>query len=116
VTAPSTGAANDPVFLAAVALIGRTGAKELTIGFSDEHVPAVWFAAVKYRRAYEAAGAMDPRQAVLRLLDQLLDGGACTHCGKPTGVTVKQGTQPLSALICWYQYDPEMKTFRRDCE
>ncbi len=113
---PEQAVADDPILTAAVALLGRTGARDVTIGYSDEHEPPVWFAAASYAKGHEAAGAMTPRKAVLRLLDELVDGGQCTHCRKPTAVTVEQGPQPLADAICWYAYDPEMRTFRRGCE
>jgi hypothetical protein len=25
-------------------------------------------------------------------------------------------SMPLNESVCWYQWDPEMKTFRRGCE
>jgi hypothetical protein len=108
--------ADDPILTAAVAMLGRTGARHVTIGYSDEHEPPVWFAAAQFGLGHEAAGAMTPRLAVLRLLDQVIDGGQCTHCKQPSGVVVEQGTMPLADAICWYQYDPEMQTFRRGCE
>ncbi len=108
---------NDDILMAAVKMVERTGATNVTIGFSEEHDPAVWFAVADFPgRRYEAAGGMSPLRAVLRLLDTLIDGGQCKHCKKPTGVTVDPGTMPLKKAICWYQYDPELKTFRRGCE
>lgn len=106
----------DDILKAAVALVGRTGAQDLTIGYSEEHEPPVWFAAASYRQGHEAGGAMTPLKAVLRLLDALVDGGQCAHCKRPTGVVVELGAMPLADVFCWYQYDPELKTFRRGCE
>ncbi len=106
----------DDVLAAAIKLVGRSGATGLAIGYSDEHTPPVWFAVARYGDQHEAAGAMTPRQAVLRLLDELVDGGLCLHCHRPTGVTVDHGPQSLPEVVCWYQYDPERKTFRRSCE
>lgn len=106
----------DDVLKAAVALLGRTGATDLTIGYSDEHEPPVWFAVASFGDQHEASGAMSPVLAVLRLLELLVDGGTCAHCRRPTSVVVEQGTMPLSDTICWYQFDPELKTFRRGCE
>jgi hypothetical protein len=66
---------------------------------------------------YETAAAMDPLTACYRLAEQLFDGGTCTHCQRPTGITDDwEAKLPLSDRICWYVYDPENKTFRRSCE
>jgi hypothetical protein len=115
-TAP--GGMDDPRFIAAVDLIGRTGAKSFAIRYTDDEPPVVWAAVAEYGdgRA-EAAGALHPIVAVLRLAELLVDGGQCTHCGRPTGLDVDSiDTMPLDTLVCWYQFDPELATFRRGCE
>jgi hypothetical protein len=58
------------------------------------------------RRAATGAG-MTPAQAAMRLLDQVVDGGLCAHCGRPTGVTDQTSDMPLAMLLCWYVFDPE---------
>lgn len=56
-------------------------------------------------------------KAVLRLLEQVVDGGRCTHCRRPTGVSEDwTATLPLEETFCWYVFDPELETFRRSCE
>ena len=35
-------------------------------------------------QAHEAAAAMNPVDAVMRLCDQVVTGGHCAHCGEPT--------------------------------
>lgn len=107
---------DDDIINAAVVMIGRTGARNLMIGHSNAHQPPVWFAVASYREAHEAGGGMTALKAVLRLLDELIDGGECSHCKRPTGVVVELGTMPFADEICWYQYDPELRTFRRGCE
>lgn len=108
-------------------LIGRTGAIETQIRYSDDVQPVVWFVTVTYRRrargnaptrkVHEAAGALTPDLAAFRLLEVLVDGGTCQHCKRPTGVTADwAGRQLVPELICWYVYDPELNTFRRGCE
>jgi hypothetical protein len=53
----------------------------------------------------------------MRLLDQTIDGGTCTHCGRPTGVTDRwESSMPLADVVCWQVYDPELRVFRRGCE
>jgi hypothetical protein len=110
-----------------VELIGRTGAQETQIRYSDDVQPVIWFLTAKYlRRAHrdaptlpywETASALTPDRAALRLAERLVDGGQCTHCRRPTGLSDDWATeQPLSEAICWYVYDPELHTVRRGCE
>lgn len=108
---------DNPVFLAAVDLVRRTGASSFGVRYQDDDDPVVWIAVAEYEGGWDAGAGRDPFQAVMRLLDQLIDGGCCTHCGRPTGVTPDfEGAMPLDKLVCWYRYDPELKTFRRGCE
>ena len=106
----------DPRLPAAVALIGRTGAEEFQIRYCEEEEPVVWLAAARWHDHWEAAGGTNPRQAIFRLCDQLIDGGRCTHCSRPTGFAAEFDDMPLGNTICWYQWDPELETFRRGCE
>lgn len=108
----------DHRLLAAIDLIGRTGAHDFKLQHCDEEPPTVWMARVSYDDGrQDCAAAMDPNVAVLRLCDQLIDGGICTHCLKPTGFAAEwEDDMPLPEAVCWYQYDPERDTFRRGCE
>jgi len=110
----------DPRLMAAVDLIGRTGAESFRIQFADEEEPVVWFAVASWKRdgkeVYDAGAGMDARMAIFRLCDQVIDGGQCQHCNRPTGFEESADPMPLNELVCWYQYDPELKTFRRGCE
>lgn len=106
---------------AGVDLIGRTGASSTQVRFDDSEPPTVWLAVAAYvrdgRDIFEAAGAMHPTTAVLRLCEQLIDGAVCVHCERPTGFEPSSlDAMPLDALVCWYQWDPELKVFRRGCE
>lgn len=112
---------------AVVDLIGRTGAESVQIRYCDEEKPTVWMVVAEYKRRkdrnsptmkhHEVAAAMTPDVAGLRLAERLVDGGQCTHCKRPTALSDDwQGEAPLDELICWYLYDPELKTFRRGCE
>lgn len=105
----------DELMIAAVALLGSTGASEVSIRYCDEQVPTVWFAIAKWGKTWAASGAMHPLLAVLKLCDDVIDGGECTHCGRPTGFSPEHDQMPLDNLVCWYQYDPELKEFRRGC-
>jgi hypothetical protein len=106
------------LLIAAVDLIRRTGAEQVQIRYDDAEEPVVWFAVAVYVQGrFDAAAAPEPVGATLRLAEQLVDGGQCTHCGKPTGLEPSSlETMPLDELICWYQYDPETEKFRRGCE
>lgn len=120
----------DPRFIAAVQLIQRTGAQSFRIGYSDDDdgPPVVWYACVTYKRPPgtprwtpgEAAASLDPVKAVLRLCEQVIDGGTCTHCGRQTifdaDVTDTVFDDALNELGCVYGWDPELATFRRACE
>jgi len=101
---------------AAVDMLGRTGAAEVQLRYSDDEKPVVWIAAARWDDHWEAAGAMNPLNALFRLCDHVIDGGECKRCGKPTGFSPDVDALPLDDLVCWYQWDPELKTFRGGCE
>jgi hypothetical protein len=123
---------NDPRFLAAVQLIERTGAQSFRIGYSDEAdgPPIVWYATATWgldpstgrplpkggRITHEAAAAISPVDAVLRLCEQVIDGGECAHCHLPTIFVPDTDTTLLDRIGCVYAWDPELATFRRGCE
>lgn len=122
---------DDPRFLAAVQLLERTGAHDFRIGYSDpdDGEPIVWYAVATWQRitagptvhrAAEAAGSVDPVLAVFRLCEQVIDGGQCMHCGRPTIFDATPSDtladDMLDVMGCRYAYDPERSTFRRDCE
>ena len=111
----------DPVAMGLVKWLPRLGASELQIRYSDDQAPIVWMAVAKVtvRRVsgFEAAAALDPSEAVKRLATQLIDGGLCVHCGKPTGFEA-DWTIPdfdTDAFVCWVTYDPEVDRIRLGC-
>ena len=124
-----------PRFLAGVNMIERTGAKSFRIGYNDEDTPVVWFAVAEWEkitagptvhRAAECAAGLDPLSAVMRLCEQVIDGGLCMHCGQPTIFDPSPPTEGpvsrdvfndvLDTIGCRYTFDPELATFRRSCE
>lgn len=117
-----TAIVDDPKFAAGVALLGRTGATAFRIGYSDEAdgEPIVWYAVATFTHGAEAAGALDPHTALMRLCAQLIDGGLCTHCGQHTIFEDNPTDTPLDDLLdalgCVYAWDPELGVFRRGCE
>lgn len=109
--------AMDERMIALVGMIGRTGAVGFQVRYDDDEAPTVWNAVALYPAGrWEVAAGRTPVQAIERLTEHLIDGGACTHCGRPTGIVFDIETMPLGDLICWYQWDPELKTIRRGCE
>ena len=120
----------DKAFMVAcVDMTGRLGAETFELRWDDNEGigPVVWFGLAKFRKQspiqrgvtvehWEAAAAMHPRPAMFRLLELLMDGGKCKHCGRMSGVTDSVDTMPWNSEVCWYQYDPELNTFRRGCE
>lgn len=105
----------DERFAPAVAMLGRTGAAEFQVRYCDEEKPVLWMAAARWHGHWEAAAALTPVQAVFRLCDEVIDGGTCTHCQRPTGFEPSLDAMPLNELVCWYQFDPSTKTFARGC-
>jgi hypothetical protein len=134
----------DPRFLAGTAMIGRLGAQDFALRWLDaeEGNPHVWVAQCTFppgrpamlngvlgetTRPYVevAASIGDPTIAVLRLCAQLVDGGTCTHCARPTVFVETHDDYDITAggmapgaegAFCLYQWDPELDTFRRSCE
>lgn len=120
----------DPKFIAGVDMARRTGSIEFQLRYSDDAEPTVWVAVATHNIGvnglpappaepgeitHTAAGGLTPLSAVLRLCDQLIDGGQCAHCGKPSAFD--HGTaSALPPALCWTQWDPELKTYRRNCE
>lgn len=109
--------AKDPRLVAAIDLIGRSGAESFEMRYSDDNEPVAWIALARWGEQHECAAAMSPMRAALRLLETVLDGGGCAHCGKPSGVWEHwDTTPPLHTHVCWQVYDPETEKFRRSCE
>lgn len=103
---------------AAFAMVQRTGATSAELRYQDDESPTVWIGIASFPEdCHEVAAALDPLRAMLRLCERLIDGGICKHCSRPTGFEPDEiSTMPLNQQVCWYQWDPEMKTFRRGCE
>jgi len=106
---------DDARLTGAVDLLRRTGAAEFQIRYCEEEQPVVWIAAARWRKHWQAAAAMVPLQAVFRLCDEVIDGGTCQHCKRPTGFEPSMDPMPLDKLVCWYQWDASNKVFARGC-
>lgn len=110
---------------AASQLIERTGAKNFRIGMSDDgEEPTVWYVCAAYKNvsgvvAGEAAAAMDPLTAMLRLCEQLINGAECTNCGKTTGFSMERDdlVEKLESCgVCIVVYNEETESFNRSCD
>jgi hypothetical protein len=110
--------------LAAIEFIRRCGASQVQVRYSDDEEPAVWFVVAKFDKknsmgmtGFEVDASVNPVRAALRLCERLADGSKCTHCHRPVGLEPDSLLRmPFDRAICWYQYDPELKKFRRGCE
>jgi len=115
-------------FTAAIDAVRRTGAKQVQIRVDEEQDPHVWVVVSGHAtrggrpvstgkvNAWTPAAALDPLRAMLKLAADLYDGGQCAHCLRPAGFDEGFGQMPLADHVCWVQWDPEMKVFRRACE
>jgi hypothetical protein len=116
---------------AAVDLVNRTGALSFEIRYQDDSAPTVWIAVAAFHiddtgrperklgaaaNAWQVGAALHPLRAVHVLLCECVDGGICKHCNRPAGFDESFDAMPYDELICWYQWDPELKTYRRACE
>lgn len=109
---------------AAVEFLRRTGAKQIQIRYSDDEKPVVWFIVAVFDgrnpakiNGWEVDASDNPLRAALRLCERLADGGQCVHCKRPVGFEPDLlQRMPADKVVCWYQYDPELKVFRRGCE
>jgi len=110
---------------ACMALIVRISAQAVQIRYCDEDTPIIWLcvdewklknSASEEKIRHDVASALDPLTALMRLCESDLDGGQCTHCGRPVSVTFDHINALGMPSVCEYTYDPELKTFRRDCE
>lgn len=111
-------------------MLQRTGAASIVLRHVDDEVGededpgrVVWLAVGDWvadgERRWEAGTGHDPLQALTRLCTQVMDGGRCTHCDRPTMFLedVDEGRATiLERLICVTSWDPELSTYRRECE
>ncbi|GII88245.1 hypothetical protein Ssi03_62350 [Sphaerisporangium siamense] len=86
---------DEEVVLAALDLVGRTGAKQLQVGFLHEGVPvqeASWYAHAQYHGArITEENHKGPAEALEALARRLLTGAKCVHCG---GLVTLPGEAP----------------------
>jgi hypothetical protein len=126
--------AMEPELLGALNLVRRTGAKQVQVRYSDDEAPVVWIAVGGWFRGpdgvpvasgdeliYEAAAGPSPTVAMNRLLDQIVDGGVCPNCERPTGFIAKGEALPpegsaMQQMCCWWTWSDQDECYGRDCD
>lgn len=111
-------AVEDDRIVACIAMIGATGASQSEVRYSDDNDPVIWMGISKHGEHYSVAAGMTPLEAIFRLTELLIDGGECTGCHLPTGISDKwDGSEMLlEGQVCWWKYDAAEKTFLRGCD
>lgn len=78
---------DEDALTAACDLVGRSGARQLELGYLHDDVPveeAGWYATARYRGAkLIVEDHRSPVEAAEALARRILDGGTCAHCHKP---------------------------------
>lgn len=101
---------DEDAMTAAADLIGRTGAKNMELGFVHEDVPveeAGWYCTVTYRGAkIIEEDHKGPQQAMEAMAMRLFQGAKCAHCRKPIRLDGKPGCR-------WWREGPK---WIRGCE
>jgi hypothetical protein len=113
----------------ASAMLARTGAKSMTLRYSepdeDEDGPVVWIAIAEYEMPDgesidQVAGALDPLSALHRLLDHLIDGGTCGNCGRSTAFLSDPDMGLPRSIegreVCWVTWDASSEAYVKDCQ
>lgn len=107
-----------------IALIGATGAKSIELRYSDDDEPVVWMAVGAWPIPegepdhHEAAGGLNPVEALLALGEKVIDGGDCPKCKRGTALSdsFTGEKMPAEKGVCWWKYDPTLKAFLRGCD
>jgi hypothetical protein len=116
--------------VAATEVVARTGASSVTLRFSDpdedeDGGPTVWIAISTHRQGERevcsVAAGLNPLAALYRLCDELVDGGMCAKCGRPTAFIQDESGGPMPRKIegrevCWTSWDAPSEKFMRDCD
>jgi hypothetical protein len=116
--------ADEARFRAAVKMFQNVGGASFEIRYSEpdhpgDMSPLVWIAIVNMHPAFQAppqvAAGLSPYLAAYRLLQHLVNGGTCAHCGLTTAIDDAHD-RPHPREMCWQIFDPELEVFRRSCE
>jgi hypothetical protein len=126
----STSFMDDDAMVAAVDVIGRTGAREFKVGFVNDEPPHNWYAHAQYQGTrITVENKAGPLEAAEGLARRLLTGAQCQHCLKlvtldPHGAIARDqimvdgrtwtARQQAEAGLChWYRAGNRWK---RGCE
>ena len=109
---------------AAMDFLRSIGAEHVRLRVSNDEEPEIWIVVAEYKgknrlhiRGTHVEASLDATRAAIRLCERLVDGSYCVHCEKRVAIEAELlAKMPFDHMICWYQYDPEMKVFRRSCE
>lgn len=86
--------------MAAVDQLGRTGARAYEVGYEEDTDPVVWNATVTYQGTKLWRSAADPVRATELLLEDVIDGGLCTSCGRPTALILDGQPSLDTPAVC----------------
>lgn len=92
-------------------LIGRSGAKQIEIGWLHDGVPVAqmgWYAHAQYHGTRITAESCGPVEAVEALARRLLAGGTCTFCGLKVALSDHPGK--------WCRWTRQGAAWVRGCE
>lgn len=108
---------------ACLTALGRAGALTVQLRRSDVEPPDLWLAYCQRKllpqapATSEVAAGMSPEDAVYRLLERVLDGSTCQHCGRTIGVVEVEDLpeDELITTLCWYSYRSSSKSIVAGC-
>lgn len=120
----------NPKFIGAIDAIRRTGAVEVQVRYSDDQEPLAWLVIAGHLRdarglpvgrnrepavpVWMVGGGLSATEAAVRCAEQIVDGGQCAHCGRPTALDA-DGDLNLPGF-CMMFWDPASATFKQQCE
>jgi len=108
--------------VAAVDMLGRTGAGAIQLRFSHDEEPVVWLAVALYEKGTKVAAGLDPLMALLHLCEKVVDGATCTHCERQTAFLPDDDDPGFRQWLirecraCVYGWDSATKRFARSCQ
>lgn len=108
--------------IAAIDVIGRTGAADIEIGYDDEQrAPNWWYATCKVRHPGSPSGwvtatiggQLGPVVAAEKMARKLINGGTCTHCGRVMSLAGVPSERVMSSNLC--RWSRVGKRWERGC-
>lgn len=111
---------------AAIDMMRRCGASRVDFRYSgsgepdDCDPPLIWTVVAVTTVGPRAGAAASFETAVMNCAEDVVDMSVCAHCGRPSALDADEDDTINQLMthgqICWYMYDPELRTFRRSCE